>query len=216
MDAVKAILSRHSVRDFRTDKAPAKNTIMKIMETAIYSPSGGNSQPWEVFIAAGSTIEKIRSVYKERYEKGEMPARTPPEQPDYIKERMGAIRKGRMELLGLDPADPGSGKIFMEWVSVMFNAPVVAVICIDKVLSSTTDLGLFMQSVCISARNYKVDTFIAGQFVTHEDVIRRELDIPENLNIIAGIGLGYANKNSVINSYRSPRRPVDEVVRYRG
>jgi hypothetical protein len=41
------------------------------------------------------------------------------------------------------------------------------------------------------------------------------VEIPDSLNIITGIGLGYPNTDAIINTYRSPRRPVQEVVRYK-
>ena len=76
-------------------------------------------------------------------------------------------------------------------------------------------IGLFVQTVCLAAQGYGVDSIIAGAFITHQDVLGRELEIPANLNIITGIGLGYPNPDAVINTYRSPRRPIQEVVRYK-
>jgi nitroreductase len=216
MEVIEAILARHSVRDFSSRPVP-RETVMKILEAATRSPSGGNGQPWEVFVASGATIEKVRKVYLERFQSGSggpPPGGRPP-QPAYIQERMTVIRNERFKLLGLDPDDPASGKVFMEWGSRLFGVPVLAVICMDKELSSNLDIGLFVQTVCLAAQGYGVDSFIAGGFVTHQDVLRKELEIPEDLNIITGIGLGYPNPDAIINSYRSPRRPLQEVVRYK-
>jgi nitroreductase len=89
------------------------------------------------------------------------------------------------------------------------------VICMDKALSSYLDIGLLIQTICLAAQGLGVDSLIAGGFVSHQDVLRKELDIPENLNIVMGVGLGYANPDSIINTYRSPRRPIEEVIRYK-
>lgn len=218
MDALEAIIARHSVRDF-SPKPVDKTTVMKIMETACQAPSGGNGQPWEVFIAAGATMERIRGEYQERAKNP--PAGPPgglggpPPQPAYIQARMAQIRKERLELLGLDSNDPASGKVFQEWGARMFGVPVLAIICQDKEIKNNMDMGLFIQSICIAAKGLGVDTFIAGAFCSHQDVLRKELDIPDNLNIITGVGLGYPNEENVINTYRAPRRPVGEVVRYK-
>ena len=220
MEVIQAILARHSVRDFKPDPVP-KEIVMKIMEIATRSPSGGNGQPWEVFIATGQTLERIRKVYRERFEKGTGAPGAPPgpggppSMPPFIQERMATIRNERMKLLGLDPSDPASGKVFMEWGSRLFGAPVVAVICMDKALNSYLDIGMFVQTVCLAAQGYGVDSFIASAFVSHQDVLRKELEISDNLNIVTGIGLGYADPTKIINTYRSPRRPVSEVVRYK-
>lgn len=216
MEVIESILSRHSVRDFSSKPVP-RETVMKIMEAATRSPSGGNGQPWEVFIASGATMARIRQAYQELLQSG--PGGPPPgglsQLPAYIKERMAAIRKERFILLGLDPDDPASGKVFTEWGSRLFGAPVLAVICMDNALSSHLDIGLFIQTVCLAAQGYGVDSFIAASFITHQDVLRQELEIPEDLNIITGIGLGYPNPDAIINTYRSPRRTLKEVVRYR-
>ena len=97
----------------------------------------------------------------------------------------------------------------------MFGAPAVAVVCMDKELSSNLDLGLFIQTVCLAAKGCGVDSFIAGMLISQPDVLRKELGIPENLNLVTGIGLGYPNPEAIINTYRAPRRSLDEVVRYK-
>lgn len=219
MDAIEAILARHSVRDF-SSKPVAKETVMRILEVATRSPSGSNGQPWEVFVASGATIEKVRKIYQERARSGTGGSARPaapsgPPRPDYILERMNTIRKERLQLLGLDPADPESGKALAAMSARLFGAPVLAVICMDKALSSNLDIGLFVQTICLAAQGYGVDSLIAAALVAQPDVLRQELEIPESLNIITGIGLGYADTSSIINTYRSPRRPIQEVVRYK-
>lgn len=219
MDVLEAIQARHSVRDFLATPVP-NDTVMRILEAATRCPSGGNGQPWEIFVAAGETIERIRKVYQERAHGqpgqpgGPGGPGGPPPMPAFIQERMATIRNERMALLGLDPADPASGQVFMQWGARLYGAPVLVVICMDKALSSNLDLGMLTQTICLAAQGLGVDSMIAGSTLAHQDVLRKELEIPENLNLVVGIGLGYANPESVINSYRSPRRPIDEVVRY--
>jgi nitroreductase len=59
MDVIEAILARHSVRDF-SSRPVAKDILMKILEVATWSPSGGNGQPWEVFVASGTPTGRCR------------------------------------------------------------------------------------------------------------------------------------------------------------
>jgi nitroreductase len=233
MDAIEAITSRHSVRDFSARPVP-RETVMRIFEAVMRCPSGGNGQPWEVFVAAGPAMERIRAAYAERIMAGPPampgmppggpgsapppgpgPRTPPPPPPARIMERMRTIREERMRLLGLDPADPASGRVFMEWAARMNGAPVLVVVCMDKTVSGFLDIGMFIQTVCIAAKSLGVDSFIAASLVSQQDVLRRELAIPDELAIVMGIGLGYEEASSIINTYRSPRRPVDEVVRYR-
>lgn len=220
MDVIDAIEARHSVRDFKADPVP-EATIMKILEVATRSPSGGNSQPWEIFVAAGAIMERIRQAYKERYEKGIKgaieqvgPPSTAP-RPTTFTERMQVITKERLELLKLDPKEPNSRKVFMEWGARLFGAPVLILLCMDRTFTVTLNIGILTQSICLAAQNFGVESFIASAFVSHPDVLRKELEIPDDLIIVIGIGLGYPNEENIINTYRSPRRPIQEVVRYK-
>jgi nitroreductase len=247
MDVLEAIQTRHSVRDFLPKPVP-QDTLLCILEAATRCPSGGNGQPWEIYVASGKTLEAIRAAYLARAaeapagppprpaaekgplaappprpaaEKGPLAAPpfppppgspgTPP--PAFIRERMEIIRNERMKLLGLDPADPASGKVFMEWGARLYGAPAVVVLCMDQSLNSHFDIGMLAQSICLAAQGFGVDSIIAAAFIRHPDVLYKELAIPATLKVVTGIGLGYANPGSVINTYRSPRRPIQEVVR---
>ena len=99
-----------------------------------------------------------------------------------------------------------------------FQAPVVAYICMDRTLTpwSVFDLGLFSQSLMLAARNFGLGSAPAVTLVAHPDLIRKELKIPDELSIIIGIALGYADTEHPQNQFRSPRRPLKEAVTFQG
>jgi nitroreductase len=232
MNILEAIQTRHSVRDF--DPRPvSRQVLMQIMQAATLSPSSGNGQPWEIFIATGDTLETIRQAVLERAAQASaapvgaaaavaggaaLPAvPPPPPAPQTVyQQRFAEVKRQRLELLGLDPDDPQSYTIFNQWAARLYGAPAVAVICQDGALKSTLDIGLLVQSMCLAAMHFGVDTLIAANFVSHPDLLREALEIPESLKIVTGVGLGYANPDAIINTYRAPRRPIGEVVRYKG
>ena len=164
MDVLDAIQARHSVRDFASTPVP-KDTIMKIMAAATRSPSGGNGQPREIFVASGAVMENIRKAYQERAKSeasGPGGPGGPPPMPAFIQERMATIRNERLRLLGLDPADPASGKVFREWGARLFGAPVLAVVCMDQALSSLLDIGILTQTICLAAQDCGADSLNEG------------------------------------------------------
>ena len=58
MDAIECIKSRMSIRKFKPD--PVHDDILaEIVETAKWSPSYKNSQPWEVAIVSGEKKESL-------------------------------------------------------------------------------------------------------------------------------------------------------------
>ena len=62
MNFKELIERRYSARDF-TSKEISDNDLNEIIEIAKFSPSWANSQPWNVYIAAGDALSKIRSKW---------------------------------------------------------------------------------------------------------------------------------------------------------
>lgn len=56
MNVIDAINQRFACRAFKPDPVD-KATILKILEAATHSPSWANTQPWEVYVAAGPILE---------------------------------------------------------------------------------------------------------------------------------------------------------------
>jgi hypothetical protein len=67
--------------------------------------------------------------------------------------------------------------------------------------------------VCLTA--VSLEFIHASALASQPDILRKELDIPESLNTVTGIALGYPNPESILNTYRSPSRPLQEVIRYK-
>ena len=108
VNVVEAILSRRTVRAFRPDPVD-KDTVRKILEAALHAPSWANTQPWEVFVAAGGVLERLRAAYLARLEQGVAPQfdlapvqQWPPAHQRRIEELLGT----RLRLLGIDPNAP--------------------------------------------------------------------------------------------------------------
>jgi nitroreductase len=222
MDVVKAMLARHSVRDFKPDPV-AKETILKVLGAATRCPSSGNSQPWEIFVTSGEVLEKIRQAYFDRFEKNvpgkpEFASAPPNQWPPAMQERMDKQRAERWKLEGIDPQDKDAIRAGMGKGSRFFGAPVLVVLCVERAMSisSAFDIGLLTQSILLAAQNFGLGSLVSRGIVTHPDILRKELAIPDNLQIVIGIALGYPNTKGIINTYRSSRRPIQEVVTFKG
>jgi len=222
MDVIKAILERHSTRDFKPDPIP-KETLVKILETALHSPSSGNTQAWTIYVAAGKVMEKITQAYLERFAKDvpgkpEMAGLPMPQNPQAMQDRMKQIISERLKLLKIDPKDEAAMRGFREFNGRLFRAPAMVILTMDKNLTTWTafDFGLLAQTIMLAAEGYGVDSIVAQAFVTQPDILRQELGIPDTERIAIGIGLGYLNPKSIINTYRSPRRSLQETVIFKG
>ena len=63
-------------------------------------------------------------------------------------------------------------------------------------------------SLMLAARHFGLDSAPAVTLAAHPDLVRKELKIPDDLSIIIGIALGYADAGHPQNQYRTTRRSV--------
>ena len=212
MTVTEAILKRKSIRAFKPDNVD-KAIITEILETAVRTPSWANSQPWDVFVASGESLKKIRNAYAENYKnsvKGDIDIPRPTQWPEAAKNRQKQLGPDMTRDCGDD------AKQFMELNQKMFNAPVVIFLCVDKLYSpwSLYDLGAYAQSVMLLAEERGLSTIPAITSINYPDILRRELNIPDNLNVAIGIPMGYADESNKINNFNSSRSPLAETVFY--
>jgi nitroreductase len=220
MNVVEALNSRTSIRAFKPDPA-SRETILKILEAAMRSPSWANTQPWEIYVAAGEASERLRQGFADRLGEGtprnlDLPA--PQKWPDIFQKRMAALMADRDKVPGVASSGKNPRQAMIERNYRFFDAPVVVYLCMDRALTpwSVFDIGLLSQSIMLTAQEHKVDSIPAVMLVAYPDLIRAELDIPPDLLVLFGIALGYRDAQEPLNQLRTARRPLDEVVRIKG
>lgn len=70
MDAIECIRTRMSIRKFRPEPVP-REILTGLVNTAKWSPSYKNSQPWEAVIISGANKEELSKMLVGLLEKGE-------------------------------------------------------------------------------------------------------------------------------------------------
>ena len=58
MNVTEAVLSRRSIRSF-LDKPVKDSLIKELLEKSSYAASGGNLQPWKIFLINSSTMKEF-------------------------------------------------------------------------------------------------------------------------------------------------------------
>lgn len=220
MDVIQALQSRHSTRAY-LPKQVDREMIYKVLEAANLSPSWANSQPWEAFVAAGESLANIRRRCLENYRQDIPPM---PDIPfpqfwtEDCQKRTKEMGASHLQLLGIARDDKEARTKMSERNLNFFGAPAVIFLSVDKALSqwSLYDLGVFSQSLMLAAQQYGLNTIPAIMMAVYPDVIREELEIPENLNIVIAIALGYGIPDDLQNQFFTTRKPLDEFVRIKG
>jgi len=220
MEVTDALKRRFTVRAFKPDPVD-RNTLEKILESALKAPSWANTQPWEIYVAGGEVLNKLREAYVQNLKNcvQRSPDLAAPKQwPLALQRRMESLRAERTTTLERVCLDKTTLKDLSEMNYHFFYAPAVAYLCMDRTLTpwSVFDLGLLAQSIMLAAQNYGVDSATAVTLVAHPDLIRQELKIPDDLSIIIGIALGFADPGHPQNQFRSSRRTVQDAVTFLG
>lgn len=220
MQVHEALIKRYTCRAFKPDPV-SPELVKEILEWANRTPSWGNTQPWQIYVAGGEVLESLRQGSLDRFSKG-MEGKTdlpiPQEWPEEMKNRYTTAGKERFALLAQELDKDSVVPSIIERNYAFFDAPVVVYLCMEHGLSSYSmyDLGAFSQSVMLAAAERGLDTAPAIMLVQYPDMIRKALDIPEKLAIVLGIALGYGDTESIHNRLRTSRRPLAEVVKMKG
>lgn len=217
MEFKDVLTKRHSVRDFKPDEVP-DDILKNIIELAAKTPSWENSQPWNVYIVKGDVLDKI---HKEWIEEDEAGIKGNPDMP--TEHRTNFSQRGQKNMADfmdeiaecIDPDDPDDGADkFERFQTVLFKAPVLVYLTLPKGSTkySIYDLGAFGVNLMSAATEYGVDSIPAYVIVKHPHIIRRNIDVPDDEDLIMGIALGYSSDEKV-NSYKSPRLSPDEILK---
>jgi nitroreductase len=220
MNVKEVLAARYSCRGF-TPEPVTREQIETVVTAASHAPSWANTQPWEVFVAGGAALERIRQGYLRRAAEGAERAleiAAPTSWPEAHRARIAELMNVRTGVLGIDPADADARRKLMQRNFSLFGAPAVAWLCLDRTLSpwSLYDLGSFAQSLMLAATELGLDSVPAVMLAAYPDIVRAELGVPDSFAIAIGIALGHADREEPLNKLRSPRRPLGEILTVRG
>lgn len=216
MEAIDCIKTRKSIRKFKPEPVP-KEVLEEIIETARWSPSYKNSQPWEVTVVSGDKKEALSKRLLELLGSGRQKEPDLPEPeswPQAEGQRISALIAQRKEALGVDLSDPEVIKQARMANFNFYGAPHVIYLYQESSLTpwSLFDLGLFAQSLMLAAHARGVGT-VPQAFVTdYAAEVKEFLGIPESKRLVLGLSTGYPDPEDKVNNLRTERAEVSEFV----
>lgn len=219
MELQDVVRARRSVRAFRPDSV-APEMIRELLRIASMAPSGTNIQPWKVHVVTGATRERLeREVLAHRETKPEDDkaefARTDKRKEPYLS-RMRALGKDMYGRIGIPRGDEAAS--WRQWGRnwSFFDAPVGLIFTIDKDLDAMSflDIGMFMQTFMLAAKDRGLDTCAQGAWNLFWTATRRVLSIPDDEYIIAGMALGYADDDHPVNGLVAFREPLERIATF--
>ena len=220
MDILEAIQARKSIRGFKPEPVP-KGILEKVIDTACRSPSTANTQPWEITVVTGEVLDNIRKGNIEMLTSGATPEADLSYGPyeDKYRQRQVDVAIQLYGLMGIAREDKEKRAEWWQRGFRFFDAPVAIILSIDRSLKGITpliDLGLFAQTICLTALNYGLGTCIEMQGIMFSEIARKFTYIPESKRIITSIAIGYPDWDFPANKLESKRAPIEDFVTWRG
>lgn len=220
MDTIQAIKERRSIRMYKPEQV-SEETLAAVLEAARWSPSWGNTQPWEIFVIAGKTLEMFRdeSVKAARAGAAANPdAPMPQAWPEQLKKRYGEMGEVVLTSLNIRRDDKEARNRQNEFMTALFGAPCLLVLCIPAEHSAPgyamLDIGLITQTICLAAHDKGLGTCIMAMAVIHPELLRKAAGIPQSSRIIVGIAMGYPEPDYPLNNFERKRAEVKDFVRW--
>jgi nitroreductase len=218
MDAVECIRSRMSIRKFRPEPVP-KDILTEVIDTAKWSPSYKNSQPWELMVLSGPKKESLSKMLVDLLEKGTKICPDIPEPgswPPKEEARIASLYRKRAEAAGIDLNDPEVLKKAKIANFHFYRAPHALYLYQDASLTpwSLFDLGLFAQSLMLSAHARGLGTVPQAFATDYAQHIKKFLGIPETKRLVLGMSIGYPDPASEVNAIRTDRAETGEIVQW--
>jgi nitroreductase len=213
-----AVRSRLSVRAF-TDQPVEHETLEWMLETAAWTPSGGNLQPWRVWVLENERLEALKTRIGEQLDQFPLGKDAeyhvyPPKLHEPYRSRR--FRCGQMlyESIGIERADRPGRVLQYSNNYRFFGAPAAMFFAIDRRMQQGqwSDLGMFIQTLMLLAREKGLDTCAQEAWAKWYEEVVDFLKIPDELMLFCGLAIGYRDASHPINQWRTERAPLDEWV----
>lgn len=212
MDVSEAVDSRKSIRAF-LDKAVDDSLIKELLEKTSRSASGGNLQPWQIYVINGDTMNSFHKFQSE-WTEPETPAYAiyPENLKEPYKTSRYEVADDMYSLLGIAREDKEERFKQVLKNYEFFGAPAAFFCFIDRQMGRPqwSDLGMFLQTFMLLAREAGLDTCPQEAWAMKQESVTAFVEAPDELMLFCGMAIGYQDESEKVNELKTSRRPVED------
>jgi nitroreductase len=218
MNVTEAVLSRRSIRNF-TDTPVPLETIRRVLETARWTPSGCNYQPWEAVVLTGEPLARLQAVLvaSEADDPPEYRYDLPAQSPRYQLrlQQVGAAMYGAQQIARSDTAARGD---FTRQNLLSFGAPVLLLCHFPKFMGEPqwSDVGMWLQTIMLLLREEGLDSCPQEYMGMYGRTIKAHLGLADDVMLFCGLSIGHRVADDPVNNFERPRVPLDEHATFLG
>jgi len=216
MNVSDAVAARHSIRAF-LDKPVSRELIEELLSKAARAPSGGNLQPWRMFVITAETMPRFQE-FLQNSEIKDIPA-----YDVYPKDLKSPYRDSRFKvgedmyaLLGIPREDKAARFAHLARNYVFFDAPVGLFCFVDRQMGPPqwSDLGMFLQTFMLLAQEAGLDTCAQEAWAMRANTVSAFVEADPDLMLFCGMALGYRDPDKPVNSLVSDREPLESWAKF--
>ena len=221
MDVFQAVTTRRSIRKFRPDAVP-EALIREILEAARWSPSWGNTQPWQIVVVSGEPLDRLRKANRQRIDDKVIPEPDTPMPgiwPENLKRRYTEVGKRVLTSLKIAREDREARDRYTADMFAFFDSPCLLLFLVDAALPrgyAMLDVGVILQTTCLLAHARGLGSCILAASISYPAVIREIIPIQDGKAVIIGAALGYPDSDASINQFVRERATPDEYIAWIG
>jgi nitroreductase len=205
------VRQRRSNRMFLRDKPVPRELLDGALELAMRAPSNSNIQPWRMFITSGPRRDRLVEALLAAAAAGFPENTGVPEVFFPLRQELGALVYGAM---GIARHDAQARRVARLRNWEFFRAPVGAVVCMHSGLGLVDSLGvgMFLQTLVLALTDRGLSSCVQVSIAEYPEVVRDQLEIPDELTVLCGLSIGYPDPDFPGNSLVVPRNPVEKNV----
>ena len=216
MKVSEAIKSRRSIRAFLPTPIDS-NLIKKLLIQSSRAPSGGNLQPWKIFVINGESMQAFLD-FQQAWTNQESSAYEiyPPKLKEPYRTSRFSLGEKMYELLGIGRDDKTARITQVMKTFQFFGAPSAFFCFVDRQMGPPqwSDLGMFLQTFMLLAKEAGLDTCAPEAWSMKQDSVSQFVKSDEDDILFCGMSIGHQDKDAPINSLRSERRSIDEWAKF--
>jgi nitroreductase len=220
MEVYEAVRSRRSVRGFLGRPVPTA-VLTRVLSAALRAPSGGNLQPWQLYLLSGSRLEDLKSRTRRRIAAGDssdlLPVQPyPAELPAIYAQRLADMGERRYGAAGIARGDQeGRARIrARNWDCFGASAALFCYLDERMLPPQWMDAGAFLQSVMLLLRAEGLDSCLQIAWAEYHRTVAEVIKPPEGHVLACGMSIGYADPQEPLPP--TPRARLSEVARFLG
>lgn len=218
MDVYEAMRSRRSVRGFLEHPVPTE-VLTRVLSTAVRAPSGGNLQPWQVYVLSGGKLDDLRTRIRTRIAAGDsgdhLPVRPyPADLPTVYARRLADMGERRYGAVGVARGDKEGRARIRAGNWECFGAPTALFCYLDERMPPPQwmDAGIFLQSVMLLLRTEGLDSCPQISWAEYHRTVAEVIEPPRGHVLACGMSIGYADPKEPRTAI--PRAPLRELVTF--